>query len=92
MHLVCTHNKTLATMEFTSNKASVGNSLISVLPLGREERVSAQKLGKISSTYSFNFHSAEYFQISAGRYGWKENVRIDFGHFVGLGVQTTLFQ
>lgn len=51
MYLVCTYNKTLATMEFTSNKASVGNSLISTLPLGREERVSPKKLQKISYTY-----------------------------------------
>lgn len=67
MHLVCTYNKTLATMEFTSNKASVGNSLISVLPLGREERASPKKLGKISYAYLTHLHSAEYLQVSAGK-------------------------
>lgn len=37
--VVWTHNKMLATMEFTSNRASVGNSRISRFPLRREETV-----------------------------------------------------
>lgn len=67
LHLVCTYNKTLATTEFTSNKASVGNSLISMLPLGREERTSPKKLCKTSYTFLIHFRSAEYLQVSAGK-------------------------
>lgn len=37
--VVWTHNRTLATMEFTSNRASVGNSRIRRFPLQGEERV-----------------------------------------------------
>lgn len=35
MNIHSTYNRTLATTEFTSNKASVGNSLSNTLPLGK---------------------------------------------------------